>query len=66
MEIGIIIIAVIYFAPFIVAYTRNTVDKGIVFWFNVFGFTGVGYAIAAVMAFTSPVKTSTQQKETKQ
>lgn len=56
MEIGTFIIAVTYFAPFVIAYTRNTIDKQTVFWFNVFGFTGIGYIVATYMAVSFPTK----------
>jgi len=47
----ILVIAVLYFIPSVVAYKRNHAYKNIILVINIiFGLTGVGWAVAAIWA----------------
>jgi len=50
--IGALLIIVFYFLPFMVALSRNTINKGAVFIINLFfGWTVIFWIVALIMAY---------------
>ena len=64
--IVLIVFWFIYFVPYFLARNRNTINKGIIFWVNLFfGWTILGWCFALLLASTSQTMASREiEKET--
>ena len=62
--IGALLIIVFYFLPFMVALSRNTINKGAVFIINLFfGWTVIFWIVALIMAYWKTIKEQKLQEQ---